>query len=99
MGGTADKKKPTHFKRLANCDQKNVDFAECASVVTALRKEFASRFEGLSAYSSDFRPFTSPIHCAIDDVPGELHIEIIQLLCNKELKSKFLGSSPPQSLE
>ena len=55
--------KPTHFKRLAACESKDIDFAECESVITMLRGEFASRFKGLCACSSDFRLFTSPFDC------------------------------------
>ena len=86
--------KPTHFKRLAACDSKDIDFGECASVITVLRGEFASRFEGLRACSSDFRLFTSPFDCVVDDVPDELQMEVVELQCNVELKSKFLASSP-----
>ena len=86
--------KPTHFKRLAACDSKDIDFGECASVITVLCGEFASRFEELRACSSDFHLFTSPFDCVVDDMPDELPMEVVELQCNVELKSKFLASSP-----
>ena len=86
--------KPTHFKRLAACESKDIDFAECESVITMLRGELASRFKGLRVCSSDFRLFTSPFDCVVDDVPDELQMEVIEFQCNEKLKSKFLASSP-----
>ena len=81
--------KPTHFKCLAACESKDIDFAECESVITMLRGELASRFKGLRACNSDFHLFTSPFDYVVDDVPDELQMEVIELQCNEELKSKF----------
>ena len=86
--------KPTHFKCLAACESKDIDFAECESVITMLCGEFASQFKGLCACSSDFCLFTSPFDCVVDDMPDELQMEVIELQCNEELKCKFLASSP-----
>ena len=48
------KQKPTHFKRLAACESKDIDFAECESVITMLRGEFASRFKGFPSINLSF---------------------------------------------
>ena len=59
-----------------------------------LRGEFASRFEGLRACRSDFSLFASPFDCVVDDVPEELQMEVVELQCNLQLKSKFTATSP-----
>jgi len=78
------KKKPMHFKRLADCNRKDIDFGKCASVFTKLRGEFTSRFEGLCACSSDFPLFTSPFDCVVYCVNSHRLFSHSQHQCSTE---------------
>ena len=84
----------THFKRLSASNPADSDFSKYKSVITALHHEFSSRFERLHACKSDFCLFTSPFDCVVDDVPGFLQMELVELQCDAELKAKFNSSKP-----
>ena len=64
--------KPRHFKHLAACESKDIDFAECESVITMLRGELTSRFNtrrmGFLIYHQGQEPViltSSFVHCIL----------------------------------
>ena len=66
----------------------------CVSVVASMREEFASRFAGIKPLAADFKLFTATFDFPVDDAPAPLHMELVELQCNDELKAKFYNSSP-----
>ena len=83
-----------HFPRLAACAPDDVDLGTCVSVVNSLREEFASHFAGVRVLAADFKLFTAPFDFPVEDAPGSLQMELVELQCNNEMKSKFRISSP-----
>ena len=58
-----------------------------------MREEFASRFAGMKPLAADFKLFTAPLTFPWTT---PLHMELVELQCNDELKAKFYNvkSSP-----
>ncbi|KAG0723767.1 General transcription factor II-I repeat domain-containing protein 2 [Chionoecetes opilio] len=83
-----------HFPRIATCAPDDVDLNTCVGVVTSLREEFASRFTGVRPLAPGFKLFTSPFDFPVDEAPGPLQIELVELQCNDELKAKYRTASP-----
>ena len=67
---------------------------ESVSLSASMREEFASRFAGIKPLAADFKLFTAPFDFPVDDAPAPLHMELVELQCNDELKAKFYNSSP-----
>ena len=83
-----------HFPSIAACIPDDVERVTCVSVVASLREEFASRFAGVRTLAADFRLFTAPFDFQVDDAPGPLQMELVELQCNDDLKAMFYNSSP-----
>ena len=71
------------------CVPDDVEPDICVSVVASMREEFASRFAGIKPLAANFKLFTAPF-----ELPCPLHMELVELQCNDELKAKFYNSSP-----
>ena len=56
-----------------------------SSLFADLRIEFATRFKNLCAFTRTIRLFSSPIAVAIDDVPTDQQMELIELQCDDSL--------------
>ena len=70
----------------------DVEPETCVSVVASMREKFASRFAGIKPLAADFKLFTAPFDFPVDDAPTPLHMELVELQCNDELKAKFYNS-------
>ena len=59
-----------------------------------MREEFASRFAEIKPLAADFKLFTAPLTFPCTTPCPPLHMELVELQCNDELKAKFYSSSP-----
>ena len=53
------------------------------------REEFNARFSDLRGYKDDFKLFTSPFDVDVESAPSEVQMELVDLQCSDELKSRF----------
>ena len=81
------------FSRIVACAPDDVDLNTCVGVVTSLREEFVSRFTGVRLLAPDFKLFSSPFDFPVDEAPAPLHMELVELQCNDELKAKYRKAS------
>ena len=77
----------THFKRLHACSPEDVSVH--VGIVTQLREEFSARFSDLRGYKDDFKLFTSLFDVDVESAPSEVQMELVDLQCSDELKSRF----------
>lgn len=68
-----------HFPRIAAGAPDDVDLNTCVSVVTSLRKEFASRFIGFRPMALGFMMFTFPFDFLVDEAPAPMQMESMEL--------------------
>ena len=60
--------------------------------ISDLHSEFASYFADMKSYAPTFTIFSSPFDADCEEeVPLHLQMEVIDLLCSEDLKSKFLA--------
>ncbi len=60
-----------------------------ASAVENLLQEFDQRFADFKAHRDTFQLFADPFSADVESVPNLLQMELIDLQCNSELKTKF----------
>ena len=77
----------TYLKRLRACSPEDVSVH--VGIVTQLREEFSARFSDLRRYKDDFKLFTSPFNVDVESAPSEVQMELVDLQCSDELKSRF----------
>lgn len=76
-----------HFPFLAEnnpCETKRYSVK-----IEALQQEFARRFGDFREYSTEIAIFSTPFTIDVNNIPEKFQLEIIDLQCNDELKSKF----------
>ena len=78
-----------HFPCIVVCAPDDVDLNTCVGIVTSLREEFGSRFTGVRPLATGFNLFTSLYDFPVDEAPGLLEMELVELQCNDELKAKY----------
>lgn len=76
-----------HFPLLAENSPSKL--AKYAVKIKALQQEFERRFADFREYSTDIAMFSTPFTVDMNTVPEKFQMEIINLQCNDELKSKF----------
>ena len=83
----------SHFKRLASCDllQHVVMLDVYAG---ALKEEFVSQFKDFDASSQPLQLCSTPFDIDPTDVGSDLQMELIELHCDKQLKSHFIAMTP-----
>ena len=81
----------THFKRLRACSPE--DISVHVGIVTQLQEEFSAHFSDLRRYKDDFKLFTSPFDVDVESAPSEVQMELVDLQCSDELKSRFAAVS------
>jgi len=57
--------------------------------MTKLRREFKQRFQIFGQLETDFQVFCSPFTVSPSDLPVDWQLEIIDLQCDSDLKTKF----------
>ena len=80
-----------HFPVIAACAPDDVDLNTCVGVVTSLQEEFAFRFTGVRPLTPGFKLFTT--YLWMKSLPP-LQMELVELQCNDELKTKYCTASP-----
>ena len=53
------------------------------------REEFSACFSDHWGYKDDFKLFTSPFDVDVESAPSEVQMELINMQCSDELKSRF----------
>lgn len=92
MGVSIEKKDFTHFSNLASV--KPISTENYVNVIRELRQEFDHRFVDIRSYSFDLKLFSAPFDTDSDCASADIQLELIELQCSDELRSKFNGSSP-----
>lgn len=62
---------------------------EYASAIENLQQEFDERFADFKVHRDTFQLFADPFLADVESVPNVLQMELIDLQCNSELKTKF----------
>jgi hypothetical protein len=60
-----------------------------ASAVADLRTEFSNRLTYFKSNEKSMNLFSAPFSVPVDDVPGNMQMEISDLQCNSGLKEKY----------
>ena len=76
-----------HFPMLAEIQP--ADAAVYVAFIAQLREQLATRFTELRASSQDFALFSNTFDAVVDNVPVHLQMELVDLRCDSDLKSKF----------
>ncbi|XP_069767039.1 general transcription factor II-I repeat domain-containing protein 2-like isoform X2 [Narcine bancroftii] len=76
-----------HFPNLQRC--KPTDLDTFVTVLHDLKNEFSSRFADFCLHGSDFKLFATPFSVNVETVPEIFQIELIEMQCSDQLKSKF----------
>ena len=76
-----------HFKHLHVCSPE--DISVHVGIVTQLQEESSASFSDLWGYKYNFKLFTSPFDVYVESAPSEVQMELIDLQCSDELKSRF----------
>ncbi|KAK7919095.1 hypothetical protein WMY93_010379 [Mugilogobius chulae] len=80
-----------HFPTCKSLVEKGSEFCGegFISAIEQLEHDFDQRFADFKAHSDTFKLFADPFSADVDTVPCEVQMELIDLQCNVELKSKF----------
>jgi hypothetical protein len=73
--------------------KKPTDTEKYAEEIQILQQEFSSRFQDFRKHEATFSLFSTPFDVSVETVPDEFHLEVIDLQCNEDLKSKFRDST------
>jgi hypothetical protein len=76
-----------HFPTLRT--EKPTVTKKYAEEIQIPQQEFSSRFQDFRKHEATFSLFSTPSDVNIETVPDEFQLEIIDLQCNEDLKSKF----------
>ncbi len=81
----------SHFTTCRSLVEEGIAFNgdEYASAVENLLQEFDQRFADFKAHRDTFQLFADPFSADVESVPSLLQMELIDLQCNSELKTKF----------
>jgi len=71
----------------------NSDLNQYKDKITELLREFKQRFQIFGQLETTFQVFCSPFTVNPSDLPVDLQLEIINLLCHSHLKTKFALAS------
>ena len=77
----------THFRHLCACSPEDVSVH--VGNITQLQEEFSACFSEIWRYKDDFKLFTSPFDVDVESALSEVQMELIDLQCSNELKSRF----------
>ncbi|XP_049760730.1 general transcription factor II-I repeat domain-containing protein 2 isoform X2 [Elephas maximus indicus] len=78
-----------HFPTLKSVSRDESDGLNYIPKIAGLKTEFQNRLSDFKLYESELTLFSSPFSVKIDSVHEELQMEIIDLQCNKILKTKY----------
>lgn len=81
----------THFPTCRSLVEEGTSFSsdEYASAIENLLQEFDQRFADFKTHRDTFQLFADPFSADVESVPSLLQMELIDLQCNSELKTKF----------
>jgi hypothetical protein len=75
-----------HFPTLRT--EKPTDSKKYAEEIEILQQEFSSRFQDFRKHEAAFSLFSTQFDVNVETVPDEFQLEITDLECNEDLKSK-----------
>lgn len=78
-----------HFSTLKQVSTENNDGKKFISHILLLKDEFQCRFVDFQKYKDDFLLFSEPFSINVENVREDLQLELIDLECNTNLKTKF----------
>ena len=84
----------SHFERLVSCDPPQRVVGRYADVIGALKEEFVDRFKDFDASSQPLQLCSTPFDVDPTDVGSDLQMELIELHCDEQLKSRFVTMTP-----
>ncbi|XP_056121755.1 general transcription factor II-I repeat domain-containing protein 2-like [Rhinichthys klamathensis goyatoka] len=81
----------SHFTTCRSLVEQGTGFSgdEYASAIDNLLEEFDQRFADFKSHRDTFQLFADPFSTDVESVPSVLQMELIDLQCNSELKTKF----------
>lgn len=68
------------------------DYSFYANKIQSLRNIFASRFADFKKMKNEFRLFSDPFSCNVDEVDPDIQLELIDLQSSDHLRNKFKES-------
>ena len=80
----------THFRHLSACSPEDVSVH--VGIVTQLQEEFSAHFSDLWGYKDNFKLLTLPFDVDVESAPSEVQMELVDLQCSDELKSRFTAA-------
>ncbi|XP_068107468.1 general transcription factor II-I repeat domain-containing protein 2-like [Hyperolius riggenbachi] len=70
-------------------DNISVQMSRYAADIASLAEEFKRRFQDFAAIEKEISLFSSPFSVDPDDAPEQLQLELIELQCDSELRSRY----------
>lgn len=84
----------SHFARLASLNPPKHVVGRYADVIEALKEEFVGRFKDFDASAQPLQLWSAPFDVDPTDVGSDLQMELIELNCDEQLKSRFVAMTP-----
>lgn len=84
----------SHFARSASYDSPQRVFGRFADVIRALKEKFVGRFKDFDASGQPLQLWSTPFDADPTEVGSNLQMELIELHCDEQLKSRFVTMTP-----
>lgn len=60
-----------------------------ADIFVQLKQQFQQRFSDFDIHAKEISIFENPFNCAVEELPANLQLEVINLQCDERLKAKY----------
>ena len=94
--------KDNNLAHFSTCNMQNLHLGEMASYekyaekILSLRNEFKTRFKDFKSLEDKFSLFSSIFSINIELVPHYMQMEVIEIQCDSDLKTKFSTVGVPE---
>lgn len=81
-----------HFPTLLEVATSVVDLQQYSKKLSEILDQFEQRFHDFKRYEIDIEMFGNPFAVAVDLVPGQFQMELIELQCDEKCKQMYMSS-------